>query len=57
MYLVEAVVHGQGVVPEQLVLLGAEQPLPERQAGARHRRRVVLNVQLVGELIGGQLPH
>ena len=53
----EAVVQGQGVVPEQLLLLRAEQPLAESQAGPRDRRGVVLYVQLVGELVGCQLPH
>lgn len=35
-YLMEAVVQRQWVVPQQLLLLEAEQPLAERQAGPRH---------------------
>lgn len=57
LYLVEAVVQRQRVVPQQLLLLEAEQPLAERQAGPRHRRGVVLHVELVGKLVGRQLPH
>ena len=55
--LVEAIVQCQQVVPQQLLLLRAEQPLAQGQAGARDCRRVVLHIQLVGELVGGQLTH
>lgn len=53
----EEVGDGQIVVVQENLFFRREEPLPDRQAGSRHGRGVILHVELVGELIGGQFPH
>lgn len=53
--LMEAIVDSQLVVIEQNLFLCGEEPLAEREAGARDSRCVVLHIQLMWKLIRGQL--
>lgn len=53
----EEIGDGQVVVVQKDFLFRGEEPLPDRQAGARHGRSVVLHVELVGKFVGSQLPN
>lgn len=55
--LMEAVVQGKRVVPQQFLFLCAEEPLPHCETRPGHSRCVVLNIELVRELIRSQFAH
>lgn len=53
--LMKAIVDGQLIVVEQNLFFCGEEPLAKREAGAWDGRRIVLHIQLMWKLIGGQL--